>query len=75
VTKQTAERGWNQPRPKMLSCSKLEQDDMASDNHSDQPASSERETPGERPSPARPSTKNSPPLHRDGLELVRSSDC
>jgi hypothetical protein len=59
----------------MLSCSKLEQDDMASDNHSDQPTSSERETLRNRPSPTPPSTKNSPPLHGDGLELVRSNDC
>jgi hypothetical protein len=60
----------------MLSCSKLEHDDMASETRTDQQAPDRRQPPNdprsakERPSPGVPM-----PLVSDGLEAIRDSHC
>jgi hypothetical protein len=59
----------------MLSCSKLEHDDMASDNHGDQRAVSRGETVKDLRAVTRPSPPSNPPSLNNGLELPRSSHC
>jgi hypothetical protein len=53
----------------------MEQDDMSSDNGSDQRVAPEREQPEDvRPS-TRPSPQSGPPVFNDGLESPRSGHC
>jgi hypothetical protein len=59
----------------MLSCSKLEHDDMASETHGDPRAVSQRETPKDLRPVTKPSPPSGPPISNDGLELPRSSHC
>jgi hypothetical protein len=58
----------------MLSCSKSEHDDMASEHTSLKPAATPRKPLGTRtPSPQLPQIH--PPLQNDGQESVRDSHC
>jgi hypothetical protein len=59
---------------RMLSCSKMEHDDMASKDHPQQP-SERREPKDSRPEKERLPQGGPPPLLNDGLELVRDSHC
>jgi hypothetical protein len=59
----------------MLSCSKLEHDDMASENHGDQRAVKRLETVKDSRPVTKPSPPSGPPISNDGLELPRSSHC
>jgi hypothetical protein len=59
----------------MLSCSKLEHDDMASENHGDQRAVKRLETIKDSRSDTKPSPPSHLPISNDGLELLRSSHC
>jgi hypothetical protein len=57
----------------MLSCSKLEHDDMASEQDRAKPAETGRKQRREQPSPQPPHIQ--PPFLNDGPELVRDSHC
>jgi hypothetical protein len=59
----------------MLSCSKLEHDDMASEQSSEKAGNTGREQPRDQrpPSPRQPHIQ--PPFLNDGPELVRDSHC
>jgi hypothetical protein len=59
----------------MLSCSKMEHDDMASENGRDQQTADQRKQPRDPRSPAPPLPQGGPPLVNDGLETPRSGDC
>jgi hypothetical protein len=61
--------------PKMLSCSKWRQDDMANDNRRDPGAATERELPKDIRSPAKPLPQSGPRILNDGPELLRSNLC
>jgi hypothetical protein len=53
----------------------MEQDDMASDNRSDQRAASGRDQIKDSRSPAQPSPRPGPPVLNGGLESLRSGHC
>ena len=53
----------------------LEQDIMASDNHADQRAATEREQPQDPRSSTPPSPPRVPQILHDGPELPRSNHC
>jgi hypothetical protein len=57
----------------MLSCSKLEHDDMPSEQDRAKPAENVRKQRREQPSPQPPHIQ--PPFLNDGPELVRDSHC
>jgi hypothetical protein len=59
----------------MLSCSKMEHDDMASEQGTDQQAPDQRKEPRDPRSPTPPLPQGGPPLVNDGLEVPRSSHC
>jgi hypothetical protein len=58
----------------MLYCSKMEQNNMSSENCSDQRAAPEHDQCKQLRSPARP-PQGGPPILDRGLESLRSSDC
>jgi hypothetical protein len=53
----------------------MEQDTMASNNHPDQRAAAERESPKDQRSSVPPSAPRVPQILHDGLELPRSNHC
>ena len=53
----------------------MEQDGMASENHGDQRAATERETVKDSRPSTKPSAPSGPPILNDGPELPRSSHC
>jgi hypothetical protein len=53
----------------------MEQDTMASENHPDQPAVSERKPSQDPRSSAPPSLPKTPRIFNDGPELLRSNHC
>jgi len=59
----------------MLSCSKMEQDTMAGENHGDQRAVPQRETIKDLRSSAKPAPPSGPAILNDGPESLRSSHC
>jgi hypothetical protein len=59
----------------MLSCSKLEHDNMASENHDDPRAVKSLETIKDLRAIAKPSAPSNPPILNNGLEVPRSSHC
>jgi hypothetical protein len=58
----------------MLSCSKMEQDDMPSEIRGDQRVAPERKPLKDLPSAARTTQQSGPPMN-DGPELLRSNHC
>jgi hypothetical protein len=58
----------------MLSCSKTEHDDMASETR-DPRAKDEREARRDAHSATQLSKQNGPPLFNDGPELIRDNHC
>jgi hypothetical protein len=58
----------------MLSCSKLEQDNMASEIRNDQCVAPERKPPKDLRSTTQTSPQGGPPVN-DGPELLRSNHC
>jgi hypothetical protein len=59
----------------MLSCSKMEHDDMTSENGRDQQTADQRKQRRVPRSPAPRLPQSGPPLVNDGLEAPRSGDC
>lgn len=60
--------------PILLSCSKMEQNNMASENCTDPRAAPEREPRKALHAPVR-KPQAGPPILNHGLEMLRSSDC